>query len=120
MSLEYDIEEFPELWSQSLVDAVENYKNGERNSARKLRKFVKREISQCYYDELIERYGAFHHINKEKRKRKEVRKIKSIIAASVIFLSHFFVFGYVAIEYGKTIAIGYMLLSFWSFSHIND
>ena len=56
MSLQFDIEEYPEMWSKELVAAVEDLKNGKRNAKRNLRKFVNREISPYYYTKLIERY----------------------------------------------------------------
>ena len=40
MSLKHDIAEYPEMWSKEIVAALEDYKNGKRNSKRKLRKFV--------------------------------------------------------------------------------
>lgn len=88
MEFEFDIEEYPEEWSKEIVKALEDYKNGERNSEKELRKFVNREISEYYYNELIERYGSFHRINKEKKERERIRKIKRgfCITASIIIL----------------------------------
>jgi hypothetical protein len=66
MSLKHDIEEYPEMWSKEIVAVVEDLKNGKRNAKRKLRKFVNREISPYYYNELIERYKK---PKKEKKQR---------------------------------------------------
>ena len=60
MSLKADIEQYPERWSKEIVAAVEDLKNGKWNAKRKLRKFVNREISQHYYNELIARYSSQH------------------------------------------------------------
>ena len=71
MSLKHDIEEYPEMWSKEIVAAVEDYKNGKWNSKRKLRKFVNREISEYYYNELIERHKGANKTQKEKKRKKD-------------------------------------------------
>ena len=87
MTLKGDIEEYPEMWSKEIVAAVEDYKNGKWNSKRKLRKFVNREISQYYYNELIKRYAFSHRTNRAKRDREVSGKVKKIISYTLFYLS---------------------------------
>lgn len=86
MSLKHDIEEYPEFWSKELVAALKDYKNGERNSKRKLRKFVNREISEHYYNELIERHSFSYRVNKAKQDRKRKWRVKKVILGIISFV----------------------------------
>ena len=64
MSLKADIEKYPNLWSKELVAVIEDLKKGKMGAKRKLRKFVNKEISEHYYNELIERYQGIKHEKK--------------------------------------------------------
>lgn len=117
MSLKLDIEEYPWEWSKELVAAVENYKNGERNSEKKLRKFVNREISEHYCNELIQRYAAFHRINKERKERESSQKIKGVlcdIVVSLVLLDSMACALAEHMRYGKGFAVLYFFLWLWS------
>lgn len=122
MSLKFDIEKHPEMWSEELVAAVEDYKNGKRNSKRKLRKFVNREISEHYYNELTERYAVFHRINKEKeerKKRKEIRrKAMAVIAVVFSLCSILYVAGEICQKGSKGFAVIYFLLGLGLFGFV--
>ena len=124
MELEFDIEEYPEEWSKEIVKALEDYKNGEKNSEKELRKFVNREISEYYYNELIERYGGIHRINKDKKERERLRNIKRrlCIAASIIILlsSMAETLGVIVLKYGEGIAFWYLLLWLWACHFISE
>lgn len=117
MSHKYDIEEHPEMWSKEIVAAVENYINGKWNAKRILRKFVNHEISQSYYNELIERHSFSHHINKEKRNRKISENIKAILAVIILFHSMSCGLAYILEQYGKSGAFWYFFLWFWAFDY---
>ena len=117
MSLKHDIEEYPEMWSKEIVAAVEDYKNGKRNSKKKLRKFVNREISEYYYNELIERYSTFHRINKDKKDRELSRKIKSVLSVAILWISMLCGLVYVIEQHGKSAAVWYISLWIWAFSY---
>ena len=118
MSLKHDIAEYPEMWSKEIVAALEDYKNGKRNSKRKLRKFVNREISEHYYNELIERYAFFHRMNKAKRERKQSRKIKIvlciILAISILLSALESALDYLLITYEAEFAVLYFFLYLWA------
>lgn len=118
MSLKHDIEEYPEMWSKEIVAALEDYKNGKRNSKRKLRKFVNREISEYYYNELIKRYAFFHRTNRAKRDRTRTRKIKSVlcivIAIAVMLSATESALEYLLVTYGEECAILYFFLYIWA------
>ena len=124
MSLKHDIAEYPEMWSKEIVAALDDYKNGKWNSKRKLRKFVNREISEHYYNELIERYAFFHRTNQAKRERERSRKIKRVLCIVVSIVTMFFsglcTLVYLVEEYGEGIAFWYVLLSLFSFSYITS
>lgn len=124
MSLKHDIEEYPEFWSKELVAALKDYKNGEWNSKRKLRKFVNREISEHYYNELIERHGFSYRINKERQDRKRSKKIKKTlwgIGAFWILLESFLLtWGYVINRYEKTGGFWYLFLYIFAICFILD
>lgn len=92
MELEFDkedLEKLPVAWSKELVKAVTDYMDGKKDSEKRLRELVNREISENYYNQLVERYGSIHRINKYKKEREHSRKIKRgfCIAASIIILS---------------------------------
>ena len=118
MSLKHDIEEYPEMWSKEIVSAVEDYKNGKRNSERKLRKFVNREISEYYYNELIERYAFFHRMNQAKQERERTRKIKSVLcvvlAISVLLSALESALDYLLIKYEAEFSVLYFFLYVWA------
>ena len=115
MSLKHDIAEYPEMWSKEIVSAVEDYKNGKWNSKRKLRKFVNREISEHYYNELIERYAFFHRMNRAKRERERARKIKSVISVVTILFSWLCTICYLIERDQGHFAFWYFLLWAWAF-----
>lgn len=54
--LKWEIGKHPFLYSKELIATVEDLKNGKWGAKRKLRKFVNREISEHYYNMLIEEY----------------------------------------------------------------
>lgn len=114
MSLKHDIEEYPDMWSKEIVAALENYKNGEINSKRKLRKFVNREISEHYYNVLIERHAFEHRINKAKKERERSQRRKdvlfSILSFIILFGSMATTLGEIVVRYGKGIAFIYFFL----------
>lgn len=118
MSLKYDIEEYPEMWSNEIVAAVEDYKNGKWNSERKLRKFVNREISEYYYNELIQRYSFFHRMNRAKLERMRSQKINRalcIILAIVVMLSSTeSSLDYLLATYGEESVVCYFFLYVWA------
>lgn len=70
MSLKHDIEKHPWAFSKELLEAVEDYKSGKRNSKRRLRKIVNRDrLSDHFYKETIERYSDVYLKNKKNNKR---------------------------------------------------
>ena len=121
MSLKHDIEKYPEMWSKEIVAALKEYKNGKRNSKRKLRKFVGREISQHYYNELIERHGFSHRMNQAKNERKRLQKIKhtlySVAAFIILFSSMAYTLSFILSEYDKSGAILYFFLWLWAIDY---
>lgn len=119
MSLKFDIDEHPYMWSEKIVSAVEDYKNGEINSKRKLRKFVDREISEYYYNELIERHRVCHLINKEKRERARTQKVKEIFASIIILASWLCTIVYLIEHKHGHLAFWYFLLFFWAIDYIS-
>jgi hypothetical protein len=69
MSLKHDIEKHPWAFSKELLEAVEDYKSGKRNSKRRLRKIVNRDrLSDHFYKETIERYSDLYQKNKKDNK----------------------------------------------------
>lgn len=124
MSLKHDIEEYPNMWSKEIVAALENYKNGELNSKRKLRKFVNREISEHYYNVLIERHAFEHRINKAKKERERSQRRKdvlwSIVSIIVLFGSMAITLGEIVVSYGKGIAVIYFFLWICAINYITE
>lgn len=122
MELEFDIEEYPEEWSEEIVKALEDYKNGEKNSEKELRKFVNREISEYYYNKLIERHGNIHRINKYKKEQERSRNIKRgvcIAASFIILLSSMLCTLAYLIERGeKETAVCFFYLWIFAFGYI--
>ena len=124
MSLKLDIDEYPHAWSKELVDALQDYKNGERNSENNLRKFVNREISEHYYNVLIERHRTTHRINKDKRERKRKKKIKKVIwgigSFVVLLISFSCTLGYMTSRYGKSGGFWYFFLFIFALGFIGQ
>lgn len=124
MSHDLDIEKHPEEWSKELAEAVENYKNGKRRSKRKLRKFVNSEINQYYYNELVERYSSLHNINKDKKEQEIFRKIKEWFCGGLAFWVLLEGFArsliFVLSEYGKGLAVWYLILWFLALKYASS
>ena len=125
MELEFDkedLEKLPVAWSKELVISVTDYIDGKKNSKKRLREFVNREISENYYNQLIERYGGIHRINKDKRERELKRKIKNgiCITASIIILltSLAETLGNIVVRYGNTHALLFFFLWFGAVFYI--
>ena len=118
MSLKHDIEEYPNMWSKEIVAALENYKNGEINSKKKLRKFVNREISEHYYNVLIERHAFAHRLNKAKKERERSKKIRrvlcSIFAIAVLMSATESALDYLIVKYSEESAVLYFFLYLWA------
>lgn len=118
MSLMLSIEEHPEEWSKEVVAALDDYKNGKRNSKRRLHKFVNREISEYYYNELIEKYAFFYRTNRAKRDRETKRKIKSVLciitAIAVMLSATESALNYLLDTYDSEIAVLYLFLYIWA------
>lgn len=102
MSLKLDIEEYPEAWSKEIVAAVEDLKNGKRNAKRNLRKFVNREISQYYYEKLIDRYKD---VPQEPYKMSNTTKNLIVLGAFIFILICTYIFNTSA-HSGRTDAYG--------------
>ena len=121
MSLKHDIEMYPEMWSKEIVTAVEDYKNGKRNSKRKLRKFVNREISEHYYNVLVERYAFSHRMNRAKTERERKQKIKEVFCMALSFVvllgSMATTLGEIVVRGEKGAALVYIVLWFWAIEY---
>lgn len=114
MNLKHDIEKYPNMWRKEIVDALENYKNGEISSKRKLRKFV----SEYYYNELVKRYDYMYRINKAKKDRERSKKIKSVLciifAIAVLISSTESSLDYLIVKYSAESAVLYFFLYLWA------
>ena len=117
MSLKYDIEECPWAWSKELVAAVEDYKNGKRNSKKKIRKFVKREISEHYYNELIKMYDFVYSLNRARRDEELSQKIKDVLSGIVMFVSMLCTICYLIEQNVGFLAFWYFLVYVWATFH---
>lgn len=120
-SLNISIEEHPYVYPQELIDALEDYKNGKRNAKRRMYKYVNKKISEKYYNELIEKYGFFHRMNKAKLERKRKQKIKEALcvplALIVLFGSMLITLGEIVVRDGKGPALVYIVLWFWALDY---
>ena len=115
-----DIERHPELWSKEIVTAVENLKEGKLGAKRKLKKFVNREITYKYYEELVERYKD---ANKKKGTYIFGHPIKEWLPVLQFFLIDFAIYGVLSQiknpnnwTYGSVI---YLLISFFLYHYSN-
>ena len=117
-SLYLSIEEHPYVYSQELLDAFEDYKNGKSNAKRKMRKYVNKEISEKYYNELLEKYSFFHRMNRAKIERERKQKIKRILCCilsiSVLLCSAESSLDYLLSKYSVESAVYYFFLYLWA------
>lgn len=103
--------------------AFDDYKNGKKGAERRLAKYVDSGmISTEEYKTLIDKYGVFHRINKEKRKREASEERKEwlciIVSIVVMFSSMLCTLPCVMKDYEKGGAVCYFFLWIWAFSYI--
>lgn len=110
-----------------LLDAIEAFISGEKNSEDKLYMlFEEGVITSSEYMSIIKKHRVVHLINKEKTERKNARKIKhmlcSIAACAILFASILCTLAYVVSNYDKSAGVWYLLLSLWAFyyTYIRD
>lgn len=120
MSLKLDITDYPELRSKELTIAIENYKDGKRNSKRRLRKFVNREISEHYYNELIEKYSFSHRVNRAKRDKEIKNELYGVASFLILLGSMANTLAYVLEQHGKGMAVVYFFLWFWAINYASS
>lgn len=106
--------------TKELLDAIEDYQNGKKNSEKRLYKCVeKRIISAEAYDNLIKKYADMHTINKNKNKTNVPQKITEILcsvaAVVVLFGSMLSTLGIVTTQNGKGAAVWYFFIWLWAF-----
>lgn len=122
MSLQTDIDKSPWSYSEDLVSALRDYKNGKRNSEKKFRKLARRYISDNYCNELIVRHETAHRINKEKRARETSQKRKDMLCRVASFVTVFFsllcTITYLIENRLGSLAFWYFLLWAWALGYV--
>lgn len=97
-----------------LFDTIDDARKGKKSAINKL----KESLSPKMYEELVGKYEFIDCIKKDKKYREASRKVKSILAVIILFVSMLCGLVYVTEQFGKETAILYILLWIWSISFV--